>query len=230
MLDIATGGGHTAIAFASQSRQVIATDLTRKMLLAAQVHIRDHTVQNISFAEADAENLPFPDSTFDSITCRIAPHHFPNVERFMRESWRVLRPRVMLAIADIVMSGEAKTARYANIIDSFRDPSHHQAYSLDDWLTFFFTSGLRVIHSETFQKETDLEEWAGRIGLVGDDLTRMCVLLAQPVTELANWFQLEVVGTRVALSITEAMLVGQKASTEHTKYISANSQSGTEIG
>jgi hypothetical protein len=46
---------------------------------------------------------------------------------------------------------------------------------------------------------------------VGDDLTRMRVLLMQPAMELANWFQLEAVETRVTLSITEAIIIGEKA-------------------
>ena len=90
-LDIATGGGHTALKFAPYVSKVIATDLTPKMLMAAEKFIRDQGVMNIDFEPADAEKLSFDDGTFDLVTCRIAPHHFPDCARFISEGSRVLK-------------------------------------------------------------------------------------------------------------------------------------------
>src|SRR5438067_595275 len=41
VLDIATGGGHTALAFAPHVREVVASDLTPQMLAAAEAFIRE---------------------------------------------------------------------------------------------------------------------------------------------------------------------------------------------
>ena len=84
-LDIATGGGHTALALAPRVREVVATDLTAEMLAAAERFIRGQGAANVTFREADAMALPFGDAEFDLVTCRIAPHHFPDAAQFVRE-------------------------------------------------------------------------------------------------------------------------------------------------
>src|SRR3972149_3472006 len=101
-LDVATGGGHTALAAAKHVRQVIATDITPQMLLAAERMIRNSGVSNVSFREADAQNLPFADGEFDLVTCRIAPHHFPDVAKFVRERARVVKSGGAVAVIDNV--------------------------------------------------------------------------------------------------------------------------------
>lgn len=75
-LDVATAAGHTAFVFAPHVTHVIATDITPEMLSVAQKVGEEKGIDNVSFQEADAENLPFDDASFDLVTCRIAPHHF----------------------------------------------------------------------------------------------------------------------------------------------------------
>ena len=75
-LDVATGGGHTALKIAPHVRQVVAVDLTPKMLAAAHTFIEAQAVDNVVFAAGDAEQLPFAPASFELVTCRIAPHHF----------------------------------------------------------------------------------------------------------------------------------------------------------
>ena len=62
VLDIATGGGHTALAFSRQAREVVASDLTPRMLEVAEEFVRKNGPQNVRFVRADAEALPFVDS------------------------------------------------------------------------------------------------------------------------------------------------------------------------
>lgn len=209
LLDIATGGGHTALAFSGRVSLVVATDLTHRMLLAARNHA-GHQASNIQFSQADAENLPFPSGAFDCVTCRIAPHHFPDVARFVQEAARVLKPGGVLGVADNITSGEPKIAQFGNILDKLRDPSHHWAYSLDDWETYLFAAGLRVIHSEIFEKETDFDEWASRVGVTGRELARLRVLLAQAPRDVRDWYSPRLVGTRLEFSIPEAIVIGAK--------------------
>src|SRR5262245_48778467 len=71
-LDVATGGGHTALAFAPHVRTVVASDLTIEMLAAARGFIRQQGLSNVTFAAADACALPFADAAFDLVTCRVA--------------------------------------------------------------------------------------------------------------------------------------------------------------
>lgn len=209
-LDVATGAGHTALAFARHVRMVTASDLTHTMLRAARQHAAGKGAATLTYCQADAERLPFASALFDCVTCRIAAHHFADAAGFVQEAARVLAPGGIFAVADNITPGEPKIARYANLVDRFRDPSHHWAYTLDDWETFFFASNLQIRHIETFRKATDFDEWAARIGVRGDDLTRLRALLIRAPIESREWFAPRLVGQRLIFDITEAIIIGQK--------------------
>src|SRR3979409_1446367 len=82
-LDVATGAGHTAAAFAPHVARVIASDPTAEMLQGAAKTATARGFANMETAPADAEALPFEDARFDLVTCRIAPHHFPDIPTFV---------------------------------------------------------------------------------------------------------------------------------------------------
>ncbi len=210
VLDIATGGGHTALAFAPHVKLSLVTDLTFKMVQAARGHLEENGSGVFDYAQADGEHLPFADGAFNCVTCRIAPHHFPDVEAFVKESARVLAPGGFLAVADNVVSGEPKIGDYINAFEKLRDPSHNRAYTIDDWQTFFFAAGLEVTHSELFGKEMAFDNWATRLGLSGDDLTRLRVMLVQAPEGVKDWLKPQQVGDALSFTITEAIIIGRK--------------------
>ena len=78
----------------------MASDLTPRMLAAARRFIGEQGVTNVEFVVADAEQLPFLDETFSLVTVRIAPHHYADVPRAVREMARVLRPGGRLIVID----------------------------------------------------------------------------------------------------------------------------------
>ena len=169
-LDIATGGGHTALKFAPHVAHVIASDLTPGMLERARAFIiEERAVNNISFKQADAENLPFEDSRFDLVTCRIAPHHFPDVQRFVRECARVLKPAGIFMLQDQTLPNDPEAARFVDAFERLRDPSHNRAFNEDEWLTMLARAGFIVEHSEQYRKRHDFIPWAQRQG--NDDAT-----------------------------------------------------------
>ncbi|MFN8530556.1 MAG: class I SAM-dependent methyltransferase, partial [Anaerolineae bacterium] len=102
-LDVATGGGHTALKIAPYVRRMVASDYAPPMLEEARAFIVSKGATNVEFAPADAENLPFPDESFDLVTCRVAAHHFPDCYRFVVESARVLKPGGRLVVQDHVL-------------------------------------------------------------------------------------------------------------------------------
>ena len=164
-LDIATGGGHTALAFAAHVREVVATDLTTEMLAAAEQFIRGKGIANVSFREADATALPFGEAEFDLVTCRVAPHHFPDCARFVREMARVLRAGGLAALVDNVVPEDVEAARFINAFEKRRDPSHNWAYTQSAWLRFYADAGLAIRHAETFRKQRDFDYWTGMMSV-----------------------------------------------------------------
>jgi ubiquinone/menaquinone biosynthesis C-methylase UbiE len=105
VLDVACGMGEPAVtiatSIASIDGQVLATDLVEEMLELARENAAQRQVSNISFQLADAEALPFPDGSFDAVTCRYAVMLLPDAPQALREMCRVLVPggRVVCLLA-----------------------------------------------------------------------------------------------------------------------------------
>jgi len=93
VLDVATGTGHTAFAFAPHVKSLIATDVTPEMLSEGEKLKAEGGITTVEFQLADAHDLPFEDATFDVVTCRRAAHHFMDITQALREMKRVLRPQ-----------------------------------------------------------------------------------------------------------------------------------------
>jgi ubiquinone/menaquinone biosynthesis C-methylase UbiE len=94
VLDLASGTGYPALTLAEvvgPDGHVTATDLAPEMLLVAEESARERGLTNISFQQADAEALPFPDQSFDAVTCRFGVMFFPNVQQALQEIRRVLK-------------------------------------------------------------------------------------------------------------------------------------------
>src|SRR5690242_4447826 len=91
VLDVATGTGNTALALAPHVRRVVGLDLTREMLDEARRVAAKRNVVNVDWVIGDAARLPFGDDTFDIYVVRAAPHHFTDIDAFLREAHRVLK-------------------------------------------------------------------------------------------------------------------------------------------
>lgn len=159
VLDVATGGGHTALRFAPLVAHVIASDITPSMLDAAQAFIASKGVENVSFQLADASDLPFEDGRFDLVTCRVAPHHFADAAGFVREAARVLAPGGMLLVQDHVVPNDADEIAYIEAFEKLRDPSHFRAFSEPEWRAMFRDAGLVVQRTEEIQKTQRFASW-----------------------------------------------------------------------
>ena len=95
ILDLASGSGEPAVSLAvaaGAEARVVATDIVPAMLLGAREHAAERGRGNVAFAAANSEVLPFPDGTFDRLTCRFGAMFFPGIEQAMVEARRVLRP------------------------------------------------------------------------------------------------------------------------------------------
>lgn len=210
VLDVATGGGHTALALAPHVRAVVASDLTTEMLAAAERFIIGQGVTNVTFREADATALPFAAAEFDLVTCRIAPHHFPDCALFMREAARVLRPGGLAAVIDNIVPADQIAARHINAIEQLRDPSHVWAYSEADWLSFYAAAGLHVTHTEIFRKARDFDTWNGRLSVDEKTKDQLRVLILQAPQPALAALAPQPNGRQLKLHLTEVFVVGVK--------------------
>lgn len=206
-LDIATGGGHTALKFAPHVKQIIAADLTAPMLKKARAFIRGRGVDNIAFGQADAENLPFAAGQFDLVTCRIAPHHFPHAAVFVHECARVLKSGGMLLLQDQMLPADGEAARYVDEFERRRDPSHHRAFNADEWRTMFEAAGLQVEYAETYIKRHDFLDWARRQGNDEGAIAALIQMARDAPPTAKDWLDARDWGTDAASFVNRHILM-----------------------
>jgi ubiquinone/menaquinone biosynthesis C-methylase UbiE len=98
-LEIGAGTGFFSLNLhqAGVLREIHLTDISAGMVAAAKGNaVRLGLV--IEGRVADAEHLPYPDSTFDLVLGHAVLHHLPDVEQCVREMLRVLRPGGRLVV------------------------------------------------------------------------------------------------------------------------------------
>lgn len=209
-LDIATGGGHTALAFAPHVREVIASDITAPMLAAAEKFIRGKGFSNVSFREADASALPFAEGEFDLVTCRLAAHHFPDCAQFVRETARVLKPGGLAALIDNVTPPDNVAARHINAFEKLRDPSHGWQSTVAEWEAFHLAAGFTVTATETFRKPIDFDDYCERLSVPAQARQQLRVLLKHAPTSAREALAPEFVGERITFTLTEILLIARR--------------------
>jgi len=193
VLDVATGTGFTALAFAARVKEVIGLDVSEGMLLQARANAQAEELANVTFQKGAAESLPFSDSSFDRVTCRVAPHHFLSVERFCAEAYRVLKPSGKLLIADTgVPEGLPEVDTWQNRVEALRDTSHVRNYSLMEWRKLAKTAGFRVEESVELEEEAQmsLDDWMKKSGCVGDAAAQVRKMFAEAPEQARHVFSI----------------------------------------
>jgi SAM-dependent methyltransferase len=207
MLDIATGAGHTALAFAPYVDHVWATDITPEMLENTRQLAQERGLDNVTVEHADAEDLPYEDERFDLVTCRIAAHHFGAVAPFLEQAKRVLRPGGSLAVVDNILPNSL-AGDYVNAFEKLRDPSHARCLSLEEWLAAYQAAGLVVGHYETLDMQLVFEEWAARHDATMQRFLRALLVGAPP--EAAAFLQPQTINDRTTFRLQTGIVIGKR--------------------
>jgi len=222
VLDVSTGAGHTALAFAPHVAHIVATDLTPQMLEAARRLARERHVTNIKFAPADTHALPLAAGIFDLVTNRIALHHYGDARQAIAEMARVCKRGGIVALADVIVPPEKQTAGYINHLEKTRDPSHHWAYPLVRLEAYFADAGLKVERSEHRQEEMEFEPWASRMGANAETKTKLRTMLLDAPEAVRDFLRPRVENDGVLFALTEAIIIGRKEYTEGAGPSAAN--------
>jgi SAM-dependent methyltransferase len=160
-LDVATGGGHVARRLREAGLEVVSSDPAPGM--------RPDVV-------CPAEDLPFADASFDVVACRLAAHHFVDVEGATREMARVAK-ELVLVVDNLRMGDDDEEA------SRLRDPSHVRNYSEDDWHKLFAGAGLEIEDERMGERRIEFGPWLERTGSMGADAERVRELLADRIED-----------------------------------------------
>ena len=160
-LDVASGGGHVARRLREAGIEVVSSDPSPGM--------QPDVVSR-------AEDLPFADGSFDVVACRLAAHHFEDVERGVGEMARVSRDLVL--IVDNLRMGEADEEA-----SRLRDPSHVRNYSEEEWRGLFAAAGLAVEEGVVDERRISFDPWLERTGCTGKDAARVRELVGDRIED-----------------------------------------------
>jgi len=211
VLDVATGGGHTAVAICRQVHLAVASDITPEMLREARKLAAERGCVRLLYIAGDAQELPFRDGAFDRVLCRIAPHHFPDIRGAIREIVRTTRPGGLVGIIDSVVPDDPPLDGFLNGIERVRDPSHVRSYRIEEWVTFLTEGGLSLTHVSAAWKEHPFPEWVARTGRSPVVQRQVEEMFLSAFPRAKEYFRVRIEDGRVAsYSDEKGIFVGKK--------------------
>lgn len=158
-LDIACGGGHSAVFFAKLGLHTTACDIAASMLEKTSALAREEGVE-VTTRLHPAESLPYNDAAFDLVTCRVAAHHFSCPASFCMESARVLKTGGRFLLIDgTVEDGQPEAEAWIHQVEKLRDPSHVRFITPQRWQHLCGHVGMRVIHHTVLPLEQPDLQW-----------------------------------------------------------------------
>ena len=182
VLDIATGAGHTALAFAPHVHEVVAYDLTDAMLAETTKNATERGLTNVVTRRGPAETLAFADSSFDIVTVRLASHHFADNAAAVREMARVAKPGGRVVVVDNYAPEDESLDAQLHNIEKLRDASHVRTYRLSEWRKLLRSAGI------TIQREVTDSYSENARGMKFDDWVRRSKTPPERVAELRRIF------------------------------------------
>jgi SAM-dependent methyltransferase len=159
VLDVGTGAGFGAFAFATKVQSVTGVDWRPDLLEPARREARRRRASNVTFLEVLPNALPFAAETFDIVTSAAALHHFHDLTATAAEMARVCRTGGSVVIEDVVASEQGVRARYHNRLERLRDRSHQRLLSLSEVVALLGQTGLTVRRVEVQDSIREYNEW-----------------------------------------------------------------------
>ena len=143
LLDVATGTGQQAFAFAERAREVVGVDFSEAMLRVAR---RKNRFPSVSFQQADAAELPFEKDSFDGSCVSFALHEMPTTvrARVVREMARVTKPGGSITIVDYGLPRSQIASRLVFEIIKLYESDYYADFVKSDWRALLESAGVEV--------------------------------------------------------------------------------------
>jgi demethylmenaquinone methyltransferase/2-methoxy-6-polyprenyl-1,4-benzoquinol methylase len=101
-LDLCCGTGDISFELARAGAETIGLDFSEQMLEVARTRFENSKLktQNLKFLQGDAQQLPFPENSFDAVTMGYGLRNLASWERGLDEMFRVAKPGARLVVLD----------------------------------------------------------------------------------------------------------------------------------
>jgi SAM-dependent methyltransferase len=118
VLDLGSGAGTDSLVAAQmvgESGRVTGIDMTPQMLAKARAAAAEMRIEHVEFVEGEAEQLPFPDDSFDVVISNGVIDLIPDKEAVFTQLFRVLAPGGRMQIADVTIQNPVSAEGRRNI-------------------------------------------------------------------------------------------------------------------
>jgi ubiquinone/menaquinone biosynthesis C-methylase UbiE len=145
VLDVACGTGELERLLLQDhpEQTLVGIDISEQMLVQARHKLG---YANVTFRQATASRLPFPDQSFDVIVSANAFHYFPEPETALQEMKRVLKPGGKVVILD--WCKDFFLCRLCDWVLQRLDSAYQQCYTEAELHTLLETAGFRISRAQ----------------------------------------------------------------------------------
>lgn len=173
VLDVATGAGAVALAFAPHVASVVGVDISPAMLERAERARLARRCDNVHFRWGEAAALFFPDRSFDLVTCRDLLHYLADAGAALDRCRKVLAPGGRLLLDELVGSEDSVRRATQEAIEIRRDPAFVRLFGMREIERLVGDAGFRIERTEHYEVARQLDEWLAYAA--ADDATRSAV-------------------------------------------------------
>lgn len=163
VLDLGCGAGHVSFQVADLAADVVAYDLSPRMLEVVAEAAAERGFDNIRTVQGVAESLPFAEASFDAVFSRFSAHHWRDLGLALREVRRVLKPGGVAAFIDVTASEQPLFDSFLQSVEMLRDTSHVRDYAPSEWAQMVGEAGLVVTSGSRQRLRLDFETWIARM-------------------------------------------------------------------
>lgn len=207
VIDLATGGGATARAIAPFVSAVSAIDSCSEAIESCAIKNGSAGITNIQPQVMDVEELLFPDGLFDAATCRLAMHHFDDLEGSLTEIARVLRNGAPLIIADRLCPDDDELSEFLHCIGRLRDNTFRTVLTKTAWKELLEKCGFRLVSESIFKETIDIDEWLNHSPLDDEEKAAIQAAFMNASSKVQDYFQVQIEDVRAAKYTDDKIMI-----------------------
>lgn len=151
VLDVACGTGLVSRVFKDRVAEIVGVDITPAMYAQAAPRLD-------RFVEGPGEALPFPDASFDRVTCRQGTQ-FMDDAKAIREMHRVLNKGGRACVINLCAYADDDAEEYFEVL-RLRNPARRNFYKREDLQRLFEQAGFTDVVVHDFVIEEDVDKWS----------------------------------------------------------------------
>jgi ubiquinone/menaquinone biosynthesis C-methylase UbiE len=185
-LDVGTGAGALAFAFAPLVREVVGVDIVAELLALG----RKRAPANVELLEADGTALPFEAASFDLVGTLRTLHHCTRPELMLAEISRVAKPGATVLVIDQIAPVDPLAALELDRFERARDASHTRCLPDVDLRHLFEAESLHFERREHDLERRELDPYLDLAGCEGEARERAKALAPPGYTAETAWYVL----------------------------------------